>query len=63
MLSRQEEPSLAGLNTADLDALASNARGDILKATVSSEDSAYAVDTRAQASRQKVAVEITLEYR
>jgi len=63
VLSRQEDPSLAALDTAALDALASNARANILKATVSSEESGYAVDTRAQASQQKVAFEITLEYR
>lgn len=63
VFSRQEDESLAALDTAELDALASNARANILKATVSSEESGYAVDTRTQASQQKVAFEITLEYR
>jgi len=63
VLSRQEDPSLAALDTAALDALASNAQANLLKATVSSEESGYAVDTRTQPSQQKVAFEITLEYR
>ena len=63
VLSPQEDPSLATLNTADLDALASSASADILKATVSSGESAYAVDTRLRAGQQKVAFEITLEFR
>ena len=63
VFSRQEEPSLAELQTAELDALASNERGNLLQAAVSSQESAYAVDTRGEASQQKVAFEITLAYR
>jgi hypothetical protein len=63
VLSPREEPSLASLETAELDALAASVSGDILKATVSSGESAYAVDMRPQAGLQKVAFEITLEFR
>jgi Domain of unknown function (DUF4384) len=63
VLSTQEDPSLASLDTAELDALASSVSADILKATVSSGESGYAVDTRLRAGQQKVAFEITLEFR
>ena len=63
MFSTREEPSLVSLETAELDALAASASGDVLKATVSGGEIAYAVDMRPQAGRQKVAVEITLEFR
>jgi hypothetical protein len=63
VLSPREEPSLAGLQTAELDALAASASADLLKATVSSGESAYAVDTRPRAGQQRVAFEITLEFR
>jgi len=63
VLSPREEPSLATLDTAELDTLAASVSADILKATVSSGESAYAVDTRPQAGQQKVAFEITLEFR
>ena len=62
VLSPREESSLASLQTAELDAMAASASADILKATVSSGESAYAVDTRPQAGQQKVAFEITLEF-
>ena len=63
VFSTREEPSLVSLETAELDALAASASGDVLKATVSGGEIAYAVDMRPQAGRQKVAVEITLEFR
>jgi hypothetical protein len=63
VLSPREEPSLANLQTAELDALAASASADILKATVSSGESAYAVDTRPRAGQQRVAFEVTLEFR
>ena len=63
VLSPREEPSLATLDTAELDTLAASASADILKSTVSSGESAYAVDTRPQGGQQKVAFEITLEFR
>ena len=63
VLSPREEPSLASLETAELDALAASVRADILKATVSSGESAYAVDTRLRTGQQKVAFVITLEFR
>jgi hypothetical protein len=63
VLSPREEPSLASLDTAELDALAASVSAEILKATVSSGESAYAVDTRSQTGQQKVAFEITLEFR
>jgi hypothetical protein len=63
VLSPREEPSLATPETAELDALAASVSADILKATVSSGESAYAVDMRPQAGQQKVAFEITLEFR
>jgi len=63
VLSRQEQPSFTELGTAQVDALAVNARDKILKAAVSSEESGYAVDTRTPSSQQQVAFEITLQYR
>ena len=63
VLSRQEDPALAGMETAQLDALARAGDAGILHAAASSEDSAYAVETRPQTGPQRVAFEIILEYR
>jgi hypothetical protein len=63
VFSRRPQPELAGLGTPELDALASGARSHILQAAASSDESAYVVDARLQPAEQKVAFEITLEYR
>jgi len=63
VFSRRQQPELAALATAELEALASGARRHILQAAASSEESAYVVDARLEPAQQKVAFEITLEYR
>jgi len=63
ILLPSEQPSLTNLESAELDALAASARGDILTATVPGSESAYVVDARVQAGRQEVVFKIMLAFR
>lgn len=63
VFSRLQHPELAALATPELDALASGARGHILQTAASREEAAYVVDARLEPTEQKVAFEITLDYR
>ena len=63
VFSRRQQPELGALATAELDALASGARGHILQTAASREETAYVVDARLEPTEQKVAFEITLDYR